>query len=72
VEMDFVGKNKKLAPTYIGMATFVEVNDTVAKLKMPNNNIKALNVNKLKHFFPADEKNLKSESDSDVVVSFCL
>lgn len=57
--MDFIRKNKKLAPKYNRPAIIIEVNDSVAKLKMPNSNFKALNVNKLKTFFPRGPNRLK-------------
>jgi hypothetical protein len=69
-QTDFIGKNKKFVPKYIRPATFIEVNDAVAKLKMPNNKIKSLNVNKLKHFFPGDQTELNGEQDADVKTFF--
>jgi len=68
-QTDFIGKNKKLAPKYIRPATIIEVNDTLAKLEMPNNKIKSLNVNKLKHFFPGDHTELNGEQDADAKTS---
>jgi len=39
-----------LALKYGGLTTIIEVNNSAAKLKMPNEKIKTLNINKLKHF----------------------
>jgi len=74
-QTDFFGKNKKLAPKYIGQAIIIKVNDAVPKLKMPNNKIKSLNVNKLKHFLPGDlteldmdeNNNTQTSEDSDLI-----
>jgi transposase InsO family protein len=55
LQTEFIGKNKKLAPKYIGPATIIEINKSVAKLKTDKNKVKTLNVNKLKHFFPAED-----------------
>ena len=63
-QTDFVGKNKKLAPKYIGPAQIIDINDSVAKLKLQNNKSKTLNVNKLKHFFPGDQESAESEEDA--------
>jgi len=68
-----------LAPKYIGPATIVEVNKSVAKLKTDKNKVKTLNVNKLKHFFPAeDTENYKNEEtdagtqDDNKIIKFNL
>ena len=64
-EYNFLGKNKKLAPKWLGPATIVEVNETNVKIKCSNNKIKLLNVSHIKPFvfappsqandFPEDE-----------------
>jgi transposase InsO family protein len=64
-QTEFVGKNKKLAPKFIGPAQIIDINDAVAKLKLQNGKIKKLNVNKLKHFFPGEETNSDSDTDAD-------
>ena len=66
LQTEFIGKNKKLAPKYIGPATIIEINKSVAKLKTDKNKVKTLNVNKLKHFFPAEdiENNENIETDA--------
>jgi hypothetical protein len=50
LETSFLGKNKKLAPKYWGLAIIIHVNESVAKLKTEKNKLKMVNVNKLKHF----------------------
>jgi hypothetical protein len=45
----YIGKNKKLAPTFTGPGKKININDTNAKVKI-NYKIKILNVNKLKIF----------------------
>ena len=64
-QTEFVGKNKKLAPKFIGPAQIIDINDAVAKLKLQNGKIKKLNVNKLKHFFPGEDEQSDTESDAD-------
>jgi len=49
----------------IHSAIIININNAVAKLKMQNNKVKLLNVNKLKHFFPGDDTNLESENVKD-------
>jgi hypothetical protein len=49
-----VSKNPKLAPTFTGPGEIIDINDTNAKVKL-NNNIKILNVNKLKLFLQENE-----------------
>jgi len=56
MQSEFLGKNKKLAPKYIGQATIIEINKSVAKIKTDKNKVKMLNLNKLKHFFPGEDK----------------
>jgi len=66
MQSEFIGKNKKLAPKYIGPATTIDINRRVAKIKKDKNKVKTLNVNKLKHFFPAEdiEENENIETDA--------
>ena len=64
-QTEFVGKNKKLAPKFIGPAQIIDINDAVAKLKLQNGKIKKLNVNKLKHFFPAEATEEDSDADAE-------
>ena len=61
-QTDFLGKNRKLAPKWLGPALLIEVNESVGKIKLSNNKTKTLNVRKLKHFFPRDQA---SDSDAD-------
>ena len=49
-EYNFVGKNKKLAPKWLGPATVIETTDTNVKIKCANNKVKLLNVSHVKHF----------------------
>ena len=49
-EYNFVGKNKKLAPKWLGSATVIETTETNVKIKCTNNKIKLLNVSQIKHF----------------------
>jgi hypothetical protein len=64
-QTEFLGKNKKLAPKFIGPAQIIDINDAVAKLKLLNGKIKKLNVNKLKHFFPGEEVESDNEEESN-------
>jgi hypothetical protein len=64
-----------LAPKWIGPATIIEINESVAKLKLLNNRTKTLNVKRLKLFVPKedsqddqdtqDEENDAEDSDSN-------
>ena len=49
-QTDFLKVNRKLAPKWIGPAIIVEINKSVAKLKLANNKHKTFNVKRLKHF----------------------
>ena len=49
-EYNFVGKNKKLAPKWLGPATIIEATETNVKIKCANNKVKLLNVSHIKHF----------------------
>ena len=76
-QTEFLGKNKKLAPKFIGPAQIIDINDAVAKLKLLNGKIKKLNVNKLKHFFPGEEvesedkeENKNSADDPGELINF--
>ncbi len=42
----YTGKNPKLAPQFKGPGEIIDINDTIAKVKI-NNKIKVQNVNKL-------------------------
>ena len=54
-QTDFLNVNRKLAPKWIGPATIIEVNESVAKIKLQNNRTKCLNVKRLKLFVPKDD-----------------
>ena len=49
-EHNFLGKNQKLAPKWLGPATIIETTETNVKIKCANNKIKLLNVSHVKHF----------------------
>ena len=49
-EYNFAGKNKKLAPKWLGPATVIETTETNVKIKCSNNKVKLLNVSHIKHF----------------------
>ena len=58
-EHNFLGKNKKLAPKWLGPATIVDITETNVKIKCQNGKIKLLNVSHIKHFF-IEKSNLKT------------
>jgi hypothetical protein len=60
-QTDFLNVNKKLAPKWIGPATIIEINDSVAKIKLQNNRTKMLNVKRIKLFVPRED----SQDDQD-------
>jgi len=64
MQSEFLGKNRKLAPTYIGPASIIEINKSVAKIKMDKNKVKTLKVNKLKHFFLGKDK--QEDTDAEI------
>ena len=43
-----------MAPKWLGPATIVELNESVAKIKLSNNRHKTFNVKRLKHFVPRE------------------
>jgi len=65
LETDFIGKNKKLAPKYRGLAIIVHVNESIAMLKSEKNKLKTVNVNKLKHFFPDEDPNTENNAENN-------
>jgi hypothetical protein len=64
-QTDFLKVNKKLAPKWIGPATIVEVNASVAKIQLDNHRYKKLNVKRLKHFVPREEDENESEGEDE-------
>jgi hypothetical protein len=54
-----LGKNPKLTPKWQGLAKITEINDTNARLQLPNGKTKVYNVMRLKKFFapPANSNN---------------
>ena len=63
-QTDFLNVNRKLAPKWLGPATIIEINESVAKLKLANNRHKTFNVKRLKHFF-SDSTDQLSTEDAD-------
>ena len=49
-EYNFQGRNKKLAPKWLGPATIIGTSETNVKIKCQNNRTKSLNVKYIKHF----------------------
>ena len=49
-EHNFQGRNKKLAPKWLGPATVINISETNIKIKCQNNRVKSLNVKYIKHF----------------------
>jgi hypothetical protein len=63
LQTDFLNVNKKLLPKWIGPATIIEINESVAKLKLQNNRHKTLNVKCLKLSIPRENKECQDEQD---------
>ena len=63
-EHDFKGKNKKLAPKWLGPAEIVNVSDTNIKIRCKNNRTKHLNVKYIK-LFNLENANHKNFNDAD-------
>jgi hypothetical protein len=63
-----LGKNPKLTPKWQGPAKITEVNDTNARLQLPNGKTKIFNIMRLKKFFaPADNTpNGANDTNSDL------
>ena len=57
-----LGKNPKLTPKWAGPAKITEINDTNARILLPNGKSKVLNVMRLKKFF-SDKKAESADSD---------
>ena len=58
-----LGKNPKLTPKWQGPAKITEINDTNARILLPNGKSKVLNVMRLKRFF-ASPSDTNSENDT--------
>ncbi len=58
-----LGKNPKLTPKWQGPSKITELNDTNARLQLPNGKTKIYNVMRLKKFFSPNKTN-DSESDT--------
>jgi hypothetical protein len=61
-----LGKNPKLTPKWSGPAKITEINDTNARILLPNGKTKVLNVMCLKKFF-SDKSDSQNDSDSEKV-----
>jgi hypothetical protein len=59
-----LGKNPKLTPKWSGPAKITEINDTNARILLPNGKSKVLNVMRLKKFF-SDKSD--SQKDSEII-----
>ncbi len=55
LQTDYLNVNRKLAPKWIGPATIIKINESVAKIKLQNNRTKTLNVKHLKLFIPKED-----------------
>jgi hypothetical protein len=58
------GKNPKLTPKWAGPAKITEINDTNARILLPNGKTKVLNIMRLKKFFSV-KSDSKQESDNE-------
>jgi hypothetical protein len=64
MEMNFLGKNKKLAPKYCGPAIIIDVDESVAKIKTDKNKLKTINVNELKLFQEDSDVDANEETET--------
>jgi hypothetical protein len=62
-EQTFLGKNKKLAPKWLGPATIVRVNETNVHIKCKTGKIKMLNVAHIKPFYIPQSEHDSAEQD---------
>jgi hypothetical protein len=62
-EQNFLGKNKKLAPKWLGPATVVKVNETNVHIKCKTGKIKLLNVSHIKKFYIPQAEHDSAEED---------
>ena len=70
-EQSFLGKNKKLAPKWLGPATVVKVTETNVSIKCKSGKLKLLNVSHIKKFNlpqmhqdPSEEDEFESQDNS--------
>ena len=69
-EQTFVGRNKKLAPKWLGPATVVRVNETNVHIKCKSGKVKLLNVSHIKLFnLPQSQHNPAEEDEFDFLDS---
>ncbi|MFN9940179.1 MAG: hypothetical protein ACK56I_11975, partial [bacterium] len=62
-----MGKNAKLTPKWLGPAKITEINDTNARILLPNGKSKILNIMRIKQFF--NQKDTNSENEQNKTVS---
>ncbi|MFN9938716.1 MAG: hypothetical protein ACK56I_04510, partial [bacterium] len=62
-----LGKNAKLTPKWLGPAKITEINDTNARIQLPNGKSKIINIMHIKKFF--QQKDTKSENEQNKPVS---
>jgi hypothetical protein len=63
-QTDFLKKNRKLAPKWLGPAIIIQVNESVAKIKLDNHKIKTFNVKRLKHYIARDGDSEETDDES--------
>jgi hypothetical protein len=61
-----LGKNAKLTPKWLGPAKITEINDTNARIQLPNGKSKIINIMRIKKFFQQKDKNSESEQNKTV------
>jgi hypothetical protein len=59
-----LGKNPKLTPKWSGPAKITEINDTYARILLPNGKTKVLNIMRLKKFF-SEKSDSQNDSESE-------
>jgi hypothetical protein len=65
-----LGKNHKLTPKWHGPAKITEINDTNARLQLPNGKTKVYNIMRLKKFFAPTPDNTNSSNDTESELNF--
>jgi transposase InsO family protein len=61
-----LGKNAKLTPKWLGPAKITEINDTNARIQLPNGKSKIINIMRIKKFFQQKDTNSESEQNKTV------
>jgi hypothetical protein len=65
-----LGKNPKLTPKWQGPAKITEINDTNARLQLPNGKTKVYNIMRLKKFFAPTTDNTGGATDAESELNF--